>query len=185
LSDEQRKRMIGRLEKDVALFEEIVAATEQLTDSRRVLWRYLARSGYRPCSDIFDKISDTDVVEIYSREQIHLCQNLNFYDWISITLERVLCETWFEATWRDPEFERQLHDLVFRFLSTDVRETIDPKIDWHGVKELESEMLYQFQIRIKWMSPIFVGREVVGFILINECRDLESQRTESTLTSPR
>lgn len=175
LNDLQQKRLIHRLETEMSIFSDVLGAGENLTDSPRLVWRYLARGGYTPCSDVFDKMGDSDIIEIYGRDQIHLFQNFNFFDWISLTLERVLCETWYQNTRRDPEIERIIYAEIGRILGGEVDRTYEPDAPWHLIEEVNSEMLFSFELRVKWASPIFQKGQIAGFICVNECRGLESR----------
>jgi hypothetical protein len=176
LDETRRTRVIERLQSDISVYEEMIAAKEELTNSKRILWRFLSRAGITPCSDIFDKIGDTDIVEVYGPNHIHLSQNFNFFDWISVTLDRIFCEAWHETTRRDPIVAKTAYETISRIMTGEFRNTFDPQIPWHWLEELDSELLFKFQIHIKWASPIFYNRQVTGFILVNECRDLESLR---------
>jgi hypothetical protein len=178
LEDAHRIRIIDRLEKDISLYGEILGAGEKLVDSRRLLWRYLAKSGLIPCSDIFDKLGDNDVVEVYSMEQVHLCQNFNFFDWVSVPLEKIFCEAWYKSTKREPAIEQRIYESAIRVFSGQVRTTLDPEVPWHRIDEVDSELLFSFELRLKWLSPVFEKGQVMGLISVSECKNLQSTVAE-------
>lgn len=172
-SPERRAALLARLEVETRIFAEASEAGERLTDSRHLLWRHFRRSGLTPASDLFDKIGETDVVEVYGLDNIHLFQNLNFFDWIGFTLEQIYSETWYALTRRDPKIEKALHAFGARLVSGEIRGTVDPEIPWHLLEEIGTETLYKFYIRIKHVSPVFSGGALACFVAVNECKPYE------------
>ncbi len=172
LKDDRKHLAINQLTNQMAVFDEVLAHSEKLTDSPKLLWRYLNKIGYRPCADIFDKIEDNDVVEVYGSDQIHIFQNFNFFDWISIPLEQILSLTWYENTKRDAEIQKALFREAYRVISGEVKTTFSPNVPWHWIEEIDTVGLHRFEIQIKWVSPIFSNHQTIGFICVNECRNL-------------
>jgi hypothetical protein len=166
----RRKALVARLEAEISIFEETLAAGEKLTDSRKLLWRHFSRSRFAPCSKLFDKIRDTDIVEIYGLDQIHLFQNLAFFDWISHTLEQVFCETWYTLSKRDPSIEKMLYEFGLRIAAGGVKETTDPGVPWHVVEELNSELMMKFHYKLKYVSPIYSTGQLCAFVVISEAK---------------
>jgi hypothetical protein len=175
ISEAKKIQTVQRLTSDLALFHDLLTAGEKITDSPRLMWRYLTKNSMVPRSDIFEKMKDGDVVEIYGMDQVHLCQNLNFFNWTSISLERIFCETWYQATRRDPQFETGLYETARSIFAGETRNSVTPQQGWYWIEEIDSEKLYKFQICIKCVSPIFQDGKVCGLISVNECRDLTAQ----------
>ena len=176
MSDAKKAQVVERLQSDVALFQDVLSAGERLSDSRRLLWRFFNKNGFVPCADIFSKMGDNNIIEIYGVDQVHLWQSLNFFDWISVALERVFCETWYQATKREERFAAEIYGIALKVFSGQIKETVAPVEGWHWMEELDSEMLFKFQIRVQWVSPIFRAGQVAGLIAVNECKDLIVQR---------
>lgn len=172
MTDERRKLLLSRLETEISVYEEILAAGEEILDSPRFLWRFFVKCGYVPCSDIFGKIGDTDVVEVIGMDQVHIHQNLNFFDWVSVTLDQVFCMTWNEMSTRDLSVEKLIYDTVVQMMSGASRTTMDPGVPWHEVKEIDTEMMLKFDLRLKWISPVYLKQKLVCLIGISECRNL-------------
>lgn len=169
-TEARRKSLVARLEVENSIFEETLAAGDKLTDSRKLLWRHFSRSGFVPCSDLFDKIGDTDVVEVYGMDQIHLTQNLNFFDWIGFTLEQLFCQEWFTLTRRDKEVEKYLYEVMVRIFSGEITTTVAPEAPWHLIEETDSELMNKFFLRVKYASPVFSGGKLCALVAINECK---------------
>ncbi len=172
LSAERKQLIFNQLTTQMAVFGEVLAHDEKLTDSPKLLWRYLNKLRYTPCPDIFDKIQDTDIVEIYGSDQIHIFQNFNFFDWISIPLEQILSLTWYENTKRDAKIQKLLFKEASRIISGEIKSTFVPNVPWHWIEEINTNGQYRFEIRIKWVSPVYSNRQLAAFISVNECRNL-------------
>jgi hypothetical protein len=178
LSTLQKERLISRLDSAISLFEEVIAAGDSLNDSRRFLWRYFVRCGGAPSSDIFGRIVDTDIVEVYSTEQIHLFQNLNFFDWVGASLETIFCQSWHQYTQRDPQVEKQIYSSAGRIITGEIRETLDPQVPWHLIEEVETELCLKFHLRLKWLSPVFLDSQLACIIAVSECRSFAPARSD-------
>ncbi|MGZ3683359.1 MAG: hypothetical protein ACXVCI_05880 [Bdellovibrionota bacterium] len=170
VDEPRRKALLARLEAEISIFEETLAAGEKLTDSKKLLWRHFSRSRFAPCSQLFDKIRDTDVVEIYGLDQIHLFQNLAFFDWISVTLEQIFCEAWYVLTKRDPGIEKMLYEIAQKIAAGGLQETIDPGVPWHLVEELNSEKMMKFQYKLKYVSPVVSAGQLCAFVVVSEAK---------------
>ena len=135
-------------------------------ESPRLLWRYLVKIGGAPCSDIFDKISETDVVEVFSLCQQLCYVNFKFFERDEFHPEQVFTLTWHNATTRDPVVLRKMKEYAGKMLSGEQNSTFDPGLGWHKVKEVGSELQVTTEMLIKWVSPIFSNHKISGFIVV-------------------
>jgi hypothetical protein len=155
-----KERMIARLESEISIFEDTVVAREPLEDTGRQLWRYLIKRKLVPCSDLFDKISKTDTVQVYGNDFRLLFASLNFFDYISFTLEQIFSETWQNAVVRDPLIIQQLTVDFTQIFSGKIRNTVEPSAPPHLIEEVETESLLKSDLHVKWMSPVFANDKV-------------------------
>jgi hypothetical protein len=155
LDDAQKSRMIARLETEISVFEEMVRAKEALANPDRQLWRYLLTTKQIPCSDLFDKIKQTDTIQVFGIDHRLLFTSLNFYDYVSFTLEQLLTETWHQAVKRDQHVTEELYRELMLILSGEIRHTVEGKVPSHLVEEVGTESLIKTYLRVKWMSPTF------------------------------
>ena len=91
------KKSVTRLE----VFEETRGEGFRLKDSPKLIWRSLIKLGWNPPSDIFDKIGDDDVIAIYDTEHTHVFQNLNFFEWMSFSLEELYSTPFYQYARRE------------------------------------------------------------------------------------
>jgi len=151
----QKERMIARIENEISIFEHMIVAKEPLANPARQLWRYLLTTKQVPCSDILDKIKPTDTIQVFGVDHRLLFASLNFYDYVSFTLEQVFCETWHQAVRRDPKVTEQLYTDFTRVISGEVRQTIASEPPAHLIEEVDTELLLKSDLRVKWISPAF------------------------------
>lgn len=176
MSQEKKTQTIDRLRGDLSIIREAMSAGESLSDSRRLLWRFLKRNTLTPCSDLFNEIEDDDVVELYGADGIHLWQNMVFFDWISITLDRIYCQTWYECCSRPAHLQAELMVMFAQVMKGEIAATFAPNHPWYWIEEIDTEMLYKLNFKIKAISPVFQNGHVAGLIAINTCKDLIPQR---------
>jgi hypothetical protein len=169
LEDTEKKAVITRLHDDLELFDQLESEGFSLRDSSKLLWRYLHKGGFTPCSDIFDKIEDEDVVSLYSLEQKQIFQNLRFFDFVSLTLDDLFCSHWYQHSTRDPKIEEAIYKLGIAMATGEVKGTTDPGLPVHLAKEVGTPELYQFNIKIKYLSPVFTNSKISGIISVNRC----------------
>lgn len=113
----QKERVIERLQREIVILQETLEAGEPLANPSRQLWRYLAHTRQVPCSDIFDKITMTDTIQVFGADHRLHFVSLNFYDYVSFTLEQIFGETWHGATRRDAEIEQRLYEVFVKAFS--------------------------------------------------------------------
>ena len=168
LSPEQQKQTIIEIADRTDLYIQASLEKIPLSDTRQMLWRSLRRAGWVPNSDIFDHIELTDTVEAYSQEHRQIFRNLEFFKWISYTLEDLHCSTWFDLTTRDPVFEKSLMEQANRVLSGEVKHTLDlSHLKAHLCKETRSSERRQFYIDMKCVSPLVKDGKIVGIVAVN------------------
>jgi hypothetical protein len=92
LSPEKQQRVIQQLSETVSVYEAMRSDSVSLRDNPQLIWRSMSRSGLIPPGDIFDKITDEDIVVIFAPDQRQLFRNLEFLRHSVLTLEE-LCAT--------------------------------------------------------------------------------------------
>src|SRR5271169_939861 len=66
LTAEQKQNATDFIGMALEIFEETRAEGFKLNDSPKLLWRALRKLGWTPQSDVFDRIGENDVVNIYT-----------------------------------------------------------------------------------------------------------------------
>jgi hypothetical protein len=174
LEDSEKRAVISRLTDDLELFDQLEGEGFSLRDSSKLLWRYLHKGGFIPCSDIFDKIEDEDVVSLYSLEQKQIFQNLRFFDFVSLTLDDLFCSHWYAHSTRDASIEEAIYKIGVSFATGKLKGTIDPGLPVHVAQEVGTPDLMRFNIKIKYLSPVFTNSQISGIISVNRCTWIEA-----------
>ena len=170
--NEQRERMIRRLETEISIFEDMLEAHEPLENPSRHLWRFLLKSRITPCSDLFDKISKTDTIQVFGRDLRLVFASLNLFDHVSFTLDQIFDETWQTAVKREEKIAQDLYVDFMQMFSGEIRQTTECKTPPHLVEEVGTEELVKSRLHIKWLSPAFSGDTVSCIISMVEIVNL-------------
>ena len=171
LPADHQKIVLTSLTVMLNLYAEMEINGEKPVDSARLLWRSLNRLGWRPLSDIFDKIEDDDVIEIYSSENIQVFRNMNFFRFITVTLEELCSFPWYQVAEMDKVAADYYATLAPKMKANSIGETHRTPIP----KYLATENLGDkatLEIVPQWISPVYEGQQCVGIISIIKSRQV-------------
>jgi PAS domain-containing protein len=169
LSAAEREEVMEVLGHTLEIFEEVKSAGGTLADTPQLVWRSLRRLSWTPKSDVFDKISKSDVVEIYSTEHRGLFRNLAFYDFVSYSLEDVFARKWFDLFKREEKKTAEIFEYVNRIFQNQIRETTAPGFGHHFCYERHSPARLHYKMSIKHLSPVFKDGKVAGIVAVETC----------------
>jgi hypothetical protein len=158
------------------IFEEILseqrASGGALSDHRALTWKFLKRMGLTPTSDIFDRLSDEDCLEIYNMEGDQIFRNLNVFDVVSFSIEDLVSLNWKRIFKRNQKVKLRLLDLVWRFATGHFPATYDcSRIPIHVVEE-QAGRHGKIELNMKWISPLRQAGKCTGLIVISRARRL-------------
>lgn len=176
LTIEKKRDAIDQLCCALELLDETRAEGASLKDSPRLLWRCIRKLGWIPQSDVFDKIESGDVVEIYDLRQKHIFQNLEFFNWISYTIEEVFSMHWYEGVRREPGIVERLYELASRILSGEYATTMPSGIPEHSIQEVGSELELNYLMTLRYLSPLKENGATIGFVVTWRGRNLVEER---------
>ena len=163
LSPDRKREAIAEVETVLQILMDTRADGFSIKDSPRLIWRALRRFGLTPLGDIFDKMGDEDIVQIFSHRQTAIFSNLNLFNWITFTLEDLHTGAWFELTRRDEAVLPALHRSAVEVLSGLRAETFEPAVPEHLVSEVGTEGMMQFLFRLKYVSPLRENGQIHKF----------------------
>lgn len=139
-----------------------------LSRNRTLAWRVMNAMGFRPLSDVFDKVAETDVIEIYDSNSKIVFATPAFFDLTSYTMEDLYTRPWTDLWGRDPEITNQIFQYVVRTLSPENHDTVALTVPVHEVWELQSHEARRAFVQPTLFSPVkdaFGGR---GFMSVNK-----------------
>lgn len=170
LPDEIRERIALMKIYDELLGEELAAPSR---DHKTMMWKFFGKMGYTPTSDIFDRIQDEDVIEIYTMDGNQIYRNLNYFDVVSLTVEDVVSLHWQREYKRNRKVTLHLIGLLLRFATGAFYKTYDcAKIPIHRVQEMVAKR-YLIQLTFKYISPLKVNGNCVAIIVGTNCLRLK------------
>lgn len=169
LDDDRKKRAVSELGFALEVYRETRAEGFEVKDSPKLIWRMLRKLGWTPQSDFFDKVDDDDVIQIYTRDQAAVFYNLNFFKWITYTIEDLYTRPWFELSRRDESAMMKLYEVAVEILSGVRMGTSLLDVPAHRCEEMDSEGMSKFWIQVKYASPVKKDGEVMGMLVTNTC----------------
>lgn len=144
-----------------------IAAGDRLSDNLSFTWRALKRLGFVPRSDLFNHLTDEDVIEIYNSDNRQLFRNLRFFDHCSYTLEELCTLEWWTLFERDQKITMKLFEAAEKIFRGEITETIIPTdIEPHIIKETQSLECNSVLYQVRCASPLYINRRPEGLICI-------------------
>lgn len=126
----------------------------KITDSLTFTWRALKKLGLVPRSDLFSKVTDEDILEVYSSDGRQLYRNFRFFDFCSYTMEELYSLEWWSLYKRDEAFTEKLFAIVGRIFNGEIEETVVPDCPAHVVSETSSVGKIQMNYELRMLSPL-------------------------------
>lgn len=160
----QKMRAIAYLDANIEILNECVASGESPKNSAQMLWRILRKIKATPEMDIFDKIEEGDVVEVYYDDHVQIFRNLEFFNYCSFTVDELLCGKWYNLYKRDFVSTLKMLRMAFKLLSRKLDVTTAWNVPEHIFDEVGSEEKLRHSIILKYASPIKSQGHMIGAI---------------------
>lgn len=138
-----------------------------LKNTNSFVWRGLREGGFKFSSDMFTHLKDHHVIEVYDLNNKQVFRNLNFYDFVSYTLEDLYCRPWPEL------FHRPDTETVEKMFATldSVLPTGQPYFNTNGfipdhvIEERGSEEELKVLYKLECVFPVYnERRRVAGYL---------------------
>ncbi len=114
----------------------------------------IQKLGLTPPSDLFDKIKDDQIFEIYNEESVQIFRNLNFFKICSHSIDDLVSTPWWALFRRDDSVSREIFNLGSTLLSGAENRTVLPQIKSHLLEEVGSTSMLKMLVDIYVMSPL-------------------------------
>lgn len=167
---EKRKAAIDFLETIVGIHEEVLAAGEKPSDSRKLVWRALRKLSLIPSPDVFDCFGDEEVVVIYQADQKAVFWSIQFFKFASLTVEDLFFSVWHEFTKRDDEIQKHLYNMAVAFITGKITTTCNPSVPGHVVEEVNTLECIKTWMEIPWGSPLTKNGAFAGILVVQTMR---------------
>jgi hypothetical protein len=134
--------------------------------SPQLVWRALNKMKLLPPSDLFDKITEEDTIEVYHADGTTSFKNLTFFTFISMSLEEIYCLPWTKQLISSPRMMLFFFELTAKMRFSYYQKTFTPVFNRYLIKERMGEKR-TFDIHLKWVSTIIHEGEKTAMILVN------------------
>lgn len=142
----------------------------EITDSPSFTWRALSKLGLTPSSDLFSHMTNQDIVEVYSEDNVQIFRNFRYFEFCSFSLEEVYSREWYHLYQRDQDLLPQIGVMIERLKSEEGRSGFVPGLPDHVVQEVDSDENLKMDYSLRWTAPLFAQKRFAGFILLEQAR---------------
>lgn len=170
---EAQKNALEFLHTIVTIHEETVANGDKAINSKKLLWRALVKLSLVPEPDVFERLTEEDIVIIYHKNQTALFWNLQFFNFTSVTVEQLFFSPWYEFTKREPEILHKLQDMAIRVTSGMVTGVFVPRIPGHVVEEVNTLECIRTWMEIPWGSILTHDGLLGGILIVQRMKILD------------
>jgi hypothetical protein len=150
--------------------ESLSEAREHYKDqiSLKSLWLFLNKLKWRYPDDLFEKLRDDDVVEVYSMENTQIFRSFTFFKYCSYTLEDLNYRPWFELYQRDESVLRGALAWLNRVRKDEVPELCQMDLPAHWISEVASPNPFHLQIKYNLLAILKSPEGVTqGYLISN------------------
>lgn len=130
---------------------------------------FLKRVGLTPARDLVEFLENDDLVATYNDKQQMIFLTPNHFQWISYSLEDLLCRSWLELFQRNKLIEQVLIDRGQSLFKNSKGTTIQNlDIPPHTIIEAQSAEKRTATCYSKFYSPLFFNGKVAGMLSANK-----------------
>ncbi|MEK2690833.1 hypothetical protein [Bdellovibrio sp. GT3] len=146
----------------------------KISDSPTFTWRAFRHLGLAPCKDFFSFLTQDDIVEIYSKDQIQLFRNFTFFDFCSYTLEELYTFEWWNLFQREEKHTQMILDEVAKVISGEIQSTYEPGLPAHELREIRSAERYSMTMSLRCLAPVYKNKQIEGLVVLERARILNN-----------
>jgi hypothetical protein len=166
LSIERRQEVLHQVSETVAVYDELLTESLSLRDNSQLLWRCLRRLKLVPSGDLFDKLTNEDIIVIFAPDQRQIFRNLEFLRHSILTLEELYTTEWYRYTRRDPGITQKIRELAADLSTGKKIGTFDPGIEEHVIEQVGSNGPAKLRIKINYVSPVTSDGKIAGIVVV-------------------
>lgn len=152
---EKKKKTIRDFSHYSSLYLPVLQQEGSPNEDGRLIWAAVKKLGLRPCSDFFDQLDESDVVEFYSAQNLQIFHNINFFELCSYSFLEIFSYPYTELWKREPGALEETKRAASDCFSGRINRTFDPKCSKHYIVEAFSEDAYLIEMQFRKFSPLF------------------------------
>lgn len=153
LSTAEQKGILERLKIYSDLFELCYEEEKEkeVIEEQRLLWFALNRLKLSPSSDLFGKLKENDLFEVYVGEK-QVYRSFNYYNYCTYTFDELVAVPWEFLFSRDESLTKDIFAEVFECLQTN--KLCESKTPYHEVSEIKSISRKKFLYKLRFVAPL-------------------------------
>jgi len=153
MNTQQQQSSYSRFQFYYEICQDCLVDGNSLKGNNKLLWYAIRKMNLRPKSDLFDKISQEDVVEIYDSSFMQVYRNFNFFEICSYSLADLFMWEWRDLYYRDDEITQGLAIQGYQVF------TVNPttqriQLNIHEVHEKFSTNKFKLKMTPGYFSPL-------------------------------
>jgi PAS domain-containing protein len=174
-----RQAMLNGFANFYGIYSAAVEEEIGFQESRKVLWRMIARMKLLCCSDLFNAIDDHDVIEVYDSSLIQIFRNLRFLELCTYSMEEVLAHEWTQLFRRPASVDAEILRVSREILESRHLSTFKAPFPAYALEETFSDERARFWIEHGVISPLFDSEHrVVAFVSTLKATPIPAPRSE-------
>lgn len=176
LPPDAKQAIVAQLEAQTELILSAEPSREDYSYNRRMAWSQIRQLGLVLCSDVFEKLEDDDIIEIWDASGKQLFRSFHGLKFFSYTLEELYSYPFFELFEREsPDLEVAYGTVFSKLISGETRTTVAVDIPPHVVREKRSRRKRTALMTPKYVSPLKNKQgQVVAFFHTCSAKALEN-----------
>jgi hypothetical protein len=164
LDEPLQARVATEAEAVLSLWTEAKREDGTISNSKRLLWRFLSRTRLLPPAELLDRIHDDWSIEIYNQEGLQIFRSFSVFRLTSFTLEELLSIPWWERYARDTADAAFLQTYVQAYFGDGLRTISLLPVRPHVIEEIGSSEKLRIRYDGKLIAPLFAN-DAVGALL--------------------
>ncbi len=147
------------------LIEAVSNNVRLVGDNRKHAWFAMRNLGLRPPNDLFDRIDQRDMIEIYDTSGIQVFRSIELYNYMSYSFSEIFCYTWKDLFSRDNFVLNRMSTTVSDVLSGKIQGCIHPQFPTHCAHEIFSEKKIWIKMESGIMSKVLRPDGTIGGLI--------------------
>ena len=173
-----QKKVIAYLDMNISILKECIADGHTDPTPRLLLWKLFKKIGSAPSDDLFDKILDDDLVEVYFTDHTPIFRSTKFYRETSYTVDEALCSTWYGFCRRNIVITLKLMKTILNFIRKDHHQTLSYNLPSHNIDELGTEREYRHWMTMKYISGAHKNGKLTAVISVSSITNMGSLKED-------
>ncbi|XGC79714.1 hypothetical protein ACES2L_10275 [Bdellovibrio bacteriovorus] len=138
LNEDSMAEVVKDLNDYLSICKSVLAAGRQLKDKEFFTLKALEYYGFEPNSKLLECLKNPKyIVEFYSLKNTQFFRSLNFFDYITYTIEDIYCRQWIHLYEREEKVAAQIYEIAAKMFTGELKDSYFFQVK-HALKERAS-----------------------------------------------